>query len=119
MSAKKSFRKKEAKIIEHKTEGFCVCGSRRQWNRFLKTNTGSEFSACFQRLGGRNYEGTGIGLSIAKKIVENHGGYLIAQGEPKLGATFFHRIAEGKKLEACSGVFVQKTEMSEHFLIPH
>ncbi len=43
----------------------------------------------FQRLGGRNYEGTGIGLSIAKKIVENHAGYLTAQGEPGEGATFF------------------------------
>ncbi len=43
----------------------------------------------FQRLGGRNYEGTGIGLSIAKKIVENHGGYLTAQGELGQGAAFF------------------------------
>ena len=42
----------------------------------------------FQRLGGRNYEGTGIGLSIAKKIVENHEGYLTAQGEPGQGAIF-------------------------------
>ena len=34
------------------------------------------------------YVGTGIGLSICKKIAENHNGFIIAEGKPGIGATF-------------------------------
>lgn len=43
----------------------------------------------FQRLNGKEeYSGTGIGLSIVKKIVDNHHGVIIAHGELNQGATF-------------------------------
>ena len=52
----------------------------------------------FQRLHGRNeFNGTGIGLSIVKRIVENHHGYITATGELHKGARFDMYIPAGPR----------------------
>jgi signal transduction histidine kinase len=46
----------------------------------------------FGRLNGRKYTGSGLGLSVARKIVERHGGRIWADSSPGQGSTLWFTL---------------------------
>ena len=53
----------------------------------------------FSRVVGNKYNGSGIGLAIAKKIVEKHDGHIWAESSPGEGSTFYFNLGNAKRIE--------------------
>lgn len=87
----------EVDVSEIPVEDIKVNGHKQYWKIAVSDNGigfdqqfAEKIFAVFQRLHGRStYEGTGIGLSICKKICENHKGAISTISKEGEGATFF------------------------------
>ncbi|MEO6917040.1 MAG: ATP-binding protein [Chitinophagaceae bacterium] len=107
------FRKKDQKsIIDIRCEKLALSDITqmallpgKSYYRFHLTDNGIGFDAeyqekiflIFQRLHGKSeYPGSGIGLAICKKIVENHNGVIFAEGNPGMGAMFSFILPENQ-----------------------
>jgi two-component system sensor kinase len=98
-NAFKFTRDKDPAVIEiHGTEGpeECVYYVRDNGAGFDMAQAEKLFGV-FQRLdGAANFEGTGIGLAIVKRIIDRHRGRVWAEGKLGEGATFYFSLPKGR-----------------------
>jgi signal transduction histidine kinase len=96
-NALKFHKKEQAPAVRVRSEDVDVTGVAGGLLRIVVEDDGIGFDekyldqifTMFQRLHGRSeYEGTGVGLAVCKKIAERHGGKITATSTPGHGAVF-------------------------------
>ncbi len=102
-NALKYHRSDEPPVVEVSAREIPGRGRRRAAWEFTVSDNGIGFEqkyaeavfGVFQRLHGRgDFEGTGVGLAICRKIVERHGGKIRAESTPGVGSRFIFTLVK-------------------------
>lgn len=109
------FRKKDEPLLitisaeplaEEQLDDFISLSNGNKYYKLVITDNGigfdnklsQEIFKVFKRLHSyQEFEGTGVGLSICKKIIEKHGGSITAESEPNKGSSFIMILPERQR----------------------
>ncbi|WP_051068775.1 sensor histidine kinase [Cesiribacter andamanensis] len=100
----------EVRIGSHEARGYTTCYVRDNGVGFDMSEADKLFVPFKRLYSGTNFEGTGVGLSTVKRIIERHEGKIWAESSPGEGAIFYFTLPGRKKLSSLSNNAVKLQE---------